>query len=523
MNRGREVLVGKLAIGRRVLDRGDAIRCFHASNGEPFWELAVRQGLLQRVQADDLVRTIDEGSLVCRGDCKEIFPLDPGRPPQDDRCPSCAGPLYVTSRQAAASRETWRDRVPMPAPAPAPAPEPPKRTTTRRPAEPPPPMPAPAAPPPRPATPPPAFDPFDEREVQVTIPPKPIPLETFPPRPVPVPVAAPPANDSLPSAIPIKKKTQNALPAFEETKDDPPSAPAQPQTSPADGFKPFTIGMYEVLAPIGKGGMGSVFRARHKALNRIVAIKIFTSHMAADEEQQKRFDREVKTMAKLDHPGIVRVQGGGIVNEKGIHEKRPYYVMEYVAGRDLAAWAREKPRSHGQCAAMIARVCEVVDYFHSKMPWVVHRDLKPQNVIVSFEGDVPKICDFGLAKVGDSQLTRTGDIMGTPQFMPPEQARGENKKIGPPTDVYSLGAILYFLLVGEPPFDLIRTGTKRSPLVELIDRIVRDAPPRVRAKNPAVPNALEGVILKCFQKDPTQRFHNARELGTALRGLNLPL
>ena len=143
-------------------------------------------------------------------------------------------------------------------------------------------------------------------------------------------------------------------------------------------------------------------------------------------------------------------------------------------------------------------------------------------MIVSFAEDVPKICDFGLAKVEDSQLTRTGDIMGTPQFMPPEQATG-SKRIGPPTDVYSLGAILYYLLTGEPPFDIIRTGTKRSPLVELIDRIVREPGPRVRAKNPAVPAALESIILKCFEKDPPRRFHQARELGVALRGLNLPL
>jgi serine/threonine protein kinase len=216
------------------------------------------------------------------------------------------------------------------------------------------------------------------------------------------------------------------------------------------------------------------------------------------------------------------VQGGGVVQEDGPYYKRPYYVMEYVAGRDLASWAREKPRSPGACAAMMVRVCEIVDFFHQRA--IIHRDLKPQNVIVSFEGDVPKICDFGLAKVEDSKLTRTGDIMGTPQFMPPEQALGEHKKVFTPTDVYSLGAVLYFLLAGEPPFDLVRTITgKRGTLVDLIDRIVREPAPRVRDKNPAVPPALEAIVLKCFEKDPRNRFHTARDLGTALKGLNLPL
>ena len=279
------------------------------------------------------------------------------------------------------------------------------------------------------------------------------------------------------------------------------------------GFTTFAIGTYEVLAPIGKGGMGSVFKARHRALNQVVAIKIFTSHLASDDEQIKRFDREVKTMAKIDHPGVVRVRAGGVVREKGPFLDRPYYVMEYVEGRDLAAWLREKKRTPAECAAIVARVCETVNHFHSKLPWIIHRDLKPQNVLVTREGDVPKICDFGLAKIEDSKLTRTGDIMGTPQFMPPEQALGR-KNIGPPTDIYSLGAILYFLLVGDPPFN-------HSQLMTLMSMIERHAPPRVRERNPEIPPALESIVQKCLEKDPLKRFPFAKDLAVALAGLNL--
>jgi serine/threonine-protein kinase len=470
MERGLEVLVGKLAIGRRLIAREDAVRCFYSSKGEPFWELAVRQGLLDRAQADDLVRTIGGGRLLCRGKCGAEYPLDAARLPESDRCPGCGGPLYVS-------------RKPLPAP----------------------PSPAPALPPSLAPTipPPPATD--VGAEFAPTIPPTP----RARPRPT--------NGDDLPSAIPIPRKTSKLMTPVHpdaDTKDDEDQTKYAPPPSPVvPEFAPFSIGTYEVLAPIGKGGMGSVFKARHRALNQVVAIKIFTSHLASDDEQIKRFDREVKTMAKIDHPGVVRVRAGGIVREKGPFIDRPYYVMEFVEGRDLAAWLRERKRTPAECAALMARVCETVTHFHSKLPWIVHRDLKPQNVLVTREGDVPKICDFGLAKVEDSKLTRTGDIMGTPQFMPPEQALGR-KNIGPPTDIYSLGAILYFLLVGDPPFN-------HSQLMPLMSMIERAPAPRVRERNPEVPAALESIVQKCLEKDPLKRFPFAKDLAVALAGLNL--
>jgi serine/threonine-protein kinase len=477
MERGREVLVGKLAIGRRVLAREDAVRCFHASGKEPFWELAVREGLLERAQADDLVKTVESGSLICRGKCGgAVTPLDLDAPPATDRCPKCGGPIYVTSKNAAASRETWKDagsdelKEAIAASRAAPSTNGPKPSPTRPP---------------------------DLRELALTLPPQ---------RPGP---------DSLPSAVPIpdprKKTSAIEVPvAIEEPKKE---------TKPAGAFTPFTIGTYEVLAPIGQGGMGTVFRARHKALNRIVAIKVFRCNGPASEDQRERFDREVKTMAKLDHPGIVRVQGGGVVTS-GDYEGSPFYVMEYVAGRHLGEWAREKPRSPGAIASMIARIAGIVDFLHARK--VIHRDLKPQNVIVSNEADEPKLCDFGLARIADSKLTLSGDIMGTPQFMPPEQALGKRGMIFTGTDIYSLGGMAYYLLTGEPPFDF-NHALERGKLVDLMDRISKVPAARPSAKNPAVPPALEAIVLKCLEKEPVKRFHSAKELAVALAGLNLPL
>ncbi|HZV01731.1 MAG TPA: protein kinase, partial [Planctomycetota bacterium] len=310
MERGREVLVGKLAIGRRLLAREDAVRCFHQSGKEPFWELAIREGLLERAQADDLVRTVESGSLICRGKCGAVTPLDLDAPPASDRCPRCGGPIYVTSRNAAASRETWKDagsdelKEAIAASHAAPSTNGPKASA------------APGS----------AGRPPDLRELALTLPPQ-----------RPGPVLSSKGSDSLPSAVPIPDPRKKTSAIEVPVPEDEAKSETKSEGIRKDEFQPFTMGTYEVLAPIGKGGMGSVFRARHKALNRIVAIKIFTSHAATDPEQAARFDREIKTMAKLNHPGIVHVQGGGIANVKAF-ENRPFYVMEYVQGRDLTAW-----------------------------------------------------------------------------------------------------------------------------------------------------------------------------------------
>ncbi|MBI3722985.1 serine/threonine protein kinase [bacterium] len=310
--------------------------------------------------------------------------------------------------------------------------------------------------------------------------------------------------DSLPSAIPIPAPLGTLVPkGAEETKRD--------MVNESDpGFTPFVLDNYEVLAPIGKGGMGSVYRARQRSLDRLVAIKILTQ---ANEDQRVRFDREIKATAALNHPNIVKVIGGGVYTQPGEPQGRPYFAMEYVLGRDLGRWAREAPRSAGLCAAMTVTLCDAMHYAHNR--GIIHRDLKPQNVLVTNDGDIPKICDFGLAKVAESNLTRTGDVMGTPQYMPPEQILGDRKKIGPPSDVYGLGAILYHLLAGTPPFH-------SKKIFALTAMVVKDPPAPLRAKNPSVPAALEAIVLKALEKDPVARFHTARDFGRALAGLNLP-
>jgi predicted Ser/Thr protein kinase len=539
MDRGREVLVGKLAIGRGALSREAAIRCFRASKGEPFWQLAVREGLLDAAQADDLVRTIDSGRLICRGTCGAMFPLDPGGPAPSDRCSACGGPLHVTSRHALAVAQTWKDpgsdelrqalaegnglladvaaAAADPGADAGPVPDAgatfagdPFASVEEDPARnAPPPRGAPAASRPNPAD----FD-LDFDAVA--------PLAPATPAPAPVPLdfaadgaTLPPTRprgkgpDSLPSAIQIPAK-----PRPQPT--TPPSAPAAGEEtlgvrSNDPAFTPFQIGGYDILAPVGKGGMGVVFRARQRMLKRIVAIKILTAQY--NDEVRQRFDREIKITAKLDHPNIVKVLSGGVVAEEGEYKDKPYFAMEYIAGRDLATWALEKPRTPGACAEAVAVLCEAINYAHERR--IVHRDLKPQNVLVTLEGDVMKICDFGLAKITDSDLTRSGDIMGTLQYMPPEQVKGERAKIGPPTDVYALGAVLYHILVGKPPFQAAR-------LMALADMVVRNAAPSIRKSVPAVPAALEAAVMKALEKDPVKRYHTAHDFAVALRSLNLP-
>jgi tRNA A-37 threonylcarbamoyl transferase component Bud32 len=442
MDRQREILVGKLAIGRGLLSRDAAVRCFHAAAGEPFWELAVRQGLLPRADADALVERIDSGQLVCRGRCGTRVPLRTVLADEAERCMRCGGPVYVGSAPS--------ENAPANGDAPL------------------------------------SFSPF---------------------APTLAPGVDPERTDSaLPSAIAIPKPEPKSPLVIKEQK--PAETPPEEKTDP--GFAPFSLGAYDILAPIGRGGMGTVYRGMHRALKKMVAIKVLT---AGTEDQRVRFDREIKTTATLEHPNIVKVLSGGVVTERNPLEGRPYFAMEYVAGRDAATWAREKPRSLREIVDLMVKVSEAIHFAHNRK--IIHRDIKPQNVLICHEGDVPKICDFGLAKVAESDLTRTGDVMGTPQYMPPEQILGDRKKIGPPTDIYGLGAVLYQLLTGVPPFNAAK-------VFKLTEMVIRDKPVPPSQKNPAVPKALEALVLKALEKEPINRFITARDFAKALQGLDLP-
>ena len=205
------------------------------------------------------------------------------------------------------------------------------------------------------------------------------------------------------------------------------------------------FGDYELIREIARGGMGVVFLARQVSLNRLVALKMILAGQLASETDVKRFHAEAEAAANLDHPGIVPIY------EVGQHEGQHYFSMGFIQGRSLSQRLTEGPLPPREAAELIRRVCEAIDYAHQH--GVIHRDLTPANILLDRNGN-PRVTDFGLAKKlkNDSGLTGSGQIMGTPSYMPPEQAGGKRGEVGPAADVYALGATLYALLTGRPPF-----------------------------------------------------------------------
>ncbi|MEQ2009967.1 MAG: protein kinase, partial [Limisphaerales bacterium] len=211
-------------------------------------------------------------------------------------------------------------------------------------------------------------------------------------------------------------------------------------SSPALQFRPGEqvryFGDYELLEEIARGGMGVVWKARQVSLNRSVALKMILSGSFASDAEVKRFRTEAEAAANLQHPNIVAI------HEIGEHEGRHYFSMDYVEGRNLAQVIGGEPMSPPQAAALLKTLAEAVHYAHQR--GTLHRDLKPHNVLIDPHGQ-PRITDFGLAKLTqqESSVTQEGSVMGSPSYMPPEQATGRQADIGPASDVYSLGAILY--------------------------------------------------------------------------------
>ena len=207
-----------------------------------------------------------------------------------------------------------------------------------------------------------------------------------------------------------------------------------------------------ILEVIGRGGMGVVYKARHIRLDRLVALKMVLSGAHASPEQLARFSIESQAVAQLQHPGIVQIY------EVGEHDGLPYFSLEFVAGGSLANKIGGKPQPTREAAGMVRELALAMREAHRRN--IIHRDLKPANVLLTPDG-APKITDFGLAKRldADSEQTHTGAIMGSPSYMAPEQAWGQTHQIGPLTDLYALGAILYEMLVGRPPFQ----GEGREP------------------------------------------------------------
>jgi WD40 repeat protein/predicted Ser/Thr protein kinase len=260
---------------------------------------------------------------------------------------------------------------------------------------------------------------------------------------------------------------------------------------------------YEVLEVIGRGGMGKVYKARHRLLQRLAAIKVPLPGLLAEDAERERFLREARAAAGLRHPLICPIY------EVGQHQGQPFIAMGFIHGEDLRAWiARQRP-SPRQAAEVVAGLARAVGYAHDH--GVIHRDIKPANVMVDAETGQPVLMDFGLAKelTGEgSKLTQTGQVMGTPAYMAPEQAAGQLEGVGPAADVYSLGAVLYELLCGCPPF--------QGSVGEVLRRVQTEEPVPPRRLTPRLHRDLETICLKALAKDPARRYATAIALAEDL-------
>src|ERR1041384_4613550 len=262
------------------------------------------------------------------------------------------------------------------------------------------------------------------------------------------------------------------------------------------------FGDYELLEEIARGGMGVVYKARQVRLNRLVAVKMILAGEFASKEFVRRFRAEAEAAALLQHPNIVAI------HDVGIHDGQHYFTMDYVAGQNLSQLVGTRPLPPAKAARYMQLVAEAIHYAHQQ--GILHRDLKPSNVLID-SNDQPRITDFGLAKIlaNDSDLTLTGQVMGSPSFMPPEQALGERGKMGAASDVYSLGAIRYHRLSGPPP----PLGQTISDTLQQVENKEPIAP---RLLVPTIPADLETICLKCLEKDTGRRFQSARELSDEL-------
>jgi serine/threonine-protein kinase len=299
---------------------------------------------------------------------------------------------------------------------------------------------------------------------------------TLPPRPHNEPATLPPRIDAGPGTLPYAQPPDPAVP----------SVPG-----------------YDLVGELGRGGMGVVYQARQVALNRVVALKMVLAGGHASPEELARFRSEAEAVARLQHPNIVQIHEVGEVG--GL----PYFSLEFCPGGSLAQRLNGTPLVPKQATELIETLARAMHAAHEA--GVVHRDLKPANVLLAADG-APKVTDFGLAKRLDAAdgPTRSGAIMGTPSYMAAEQAAGDPAKICPATDVYALGAILYELLTGRPPF-------KAATSVETLRQVVEQEPVPPSRLNAQAPRDLETVCLKCLAKSPARRYATAAALAEDLR------
>jgi serine/threonine-protein kinase len=294
-------------------------------------------------------------------------------------------------------------------------------------------------------------------------------------------------------------RTEAFLPLASWT-DSPPAALPRPASQ--------RIGTYEVLEVLGRGGMGVVYKAYQPSLKRVVALKMIVDP-GADSQALARFRTEAEAVAQLQHANITQI------HEIGEHEGQPFLSLEYVEGGTLAnklARNRPTPRLAAQLVEVLARAMHVA---HQR--GIIHRDLKPSNVLLTKDGQA-KISDFGLAKWTHREsassltgaVTNTGDILGTPSYMAPEQAGGLVRQMGPATDIYALGVILYEMLTGKPPF-------QAQSALQALQRVMTEEPVPPTRLQPGVPRDLETICLTCLEKKPVRRYASAEALADDLR------
>jgi WD40 repeat protein len=264
---------------------------------------------------------------------------------------------------------------------------------------------------------------------------------------------------------------------------------------------PVVLG-YEILDELGRGGMGVVYKARQVQLQRVVALKMILAGSHAGTADLARFRTEAQAIARLQHANIVQI------HEVGVHEGKPYFSLEFCGGGSLAQKINGTPLAPKEAARLVETLARGMDAAHQKN--IIHRDLKPANVLLLEDG-TPKITDFGLAKkLDDVGQTQSGAIMGTPSYMAPEQAGGKSTELGPAADIYALGAILYELLTGRPPF-------KASTPFDTILQVMTDDPVPPTQLQSKTPKDLETICLKCLQKEPGKRYADATALAEDLR------